>query len=149
MSKLAVEIEEIDTSKNPDSPKQVFSIGYSSLETNSDLSSQEKKRLIIISGYLEETRPYLDQKFSAKKIEEDLNISSKNIGNIIKKNFKMNFNQYVNKLRIEYALSQLESYPKWRAYTIEALANNVGFNSANSFYAYFKEYTGMTPENIF
>jgi AraC-like DNA-binding protein len=116
-----------------------------SLKNYSKLSPIEKKRWLIIVSYLKEKSPYLDHDFSIKKLEEEIKISSKLIGKIVKTLFDDNFNQFINQLRIEHALLQLGEDPKWRSYTVEALASNVGFNSTNSFYGYFKEHTGKTP----
>lgn len=114
----------------------------------SHLSLIEKKRWKAISSYLKGEKPFLNPDFSIKKLEEETKISSKLIGKIIKRLFDCNFNQFINKLRIEYALDQLSKNPKWKSYTVEALASNVGFYSPNSFYGYFKEYTGKTPREF-
>ncbi len=109
------------------------------------LSLASKKRWLVIESHLKDEMPYLEQDFSIKKLEADLNISSKTIGKTIKSLYESNFNQFINQLRIEYVLYKLDNDAKWRSYTVEALANNIGFNSTNSFYAYFKEFTGQTP----
>jgi AraC-like DNA-binding protein len=125
--------------------KQLIDIQPDSLEKFDELSVQEKKRWILVQEYLRDKKPHLQQDFSIKKIEAELNISSKLVSKIIKFLYDANFNQYINQLRIEYALMQLDLNPVWRSYTIEALAYNVGFNSPNSFYGYFKGHTGKTP----
>lgn len=126
-------------------PKPLLLSGQASLQNYSNLSTTEKKRWLIIASYLKEKRPYLEHDFSIKKLEEEVKISSKLIGKIVKSLYDNNFNQFINQLRIEHALLQIEDDPKWRSYTVDALASNVGFNSPNSFYGYFKNHTGKTP----
>ena len=53
-----------------------------------------------------------------------------------------NFNGYINELRIDYAIQLLKTHPH---YTIRAIADEAGFNSAPILYSLFKKKTGMTP----
>ena len=53
-----------------------------------------------------------------------------------------NFNGYINGLRINYAIKLMKKYPN---YTIRAIADESGFNSAPILYNLFKKKTGMTP----
>lgn len=50
----------------------------------------------------------------------------------------VNFNQWVNRLRIEYVLAHIHETDN------ASLASNAGFASYSSLYRYFKAYTGMT-----
>jgi len=51
----------------------------------------------------------------------------------------------LNDLRIEYAYVDLQTNPKKRRYTIEAIARDVGFKSAESFSKKFKQRFEMYP----
>ncbi|MBG6111996.1 AraC-like DNA-binding protein [Flavobacterium sp. CG_9.10] len=53
--------------------------------------------------------------------------------------------QYINDLRIDYALSKLQKNNKLRNYTVQALAQEFGFNGAESFSAAFYKKTGIKP----
>ncbi len=55
------------------------------------------------------------------------------------------FIQYVNDLRIEYAILRLQENKFLRKYTVEALAKEFGFNSKDSFSNAFYKKTGIKP----
>lgn len=54
--------------------------------------------------------------------------------------------EYINKLRINYVYTIMESEPKT---SVRKLAEQAGFNSYSTFYRIFKECTGMTPEEYY
>lgn len=58
---------------------------------------------------------------------------------------KQSFNQYLNELRIKYALIQLKENSRFRAYTIKAISEEVGYKSINTFIKAFKAKTGLSP----
>ena len=93
----------------------------------------------------EDKKGYLDQKLSvynlAKKLKTNVNYLS-NIVNIYK---EKSFPQYVNDLRIDYAVRQLKSKSRLRKYTITALAEEFGFNTAVSFTRAFEKKTEIRP----
>lgn len=117
------------------------------IEDDSPLLDKDKIHLAKIEQYLSAFKPYLKEDFTLKRLEEDVDISAKRIRKIIKLKYQINFPQYINNLRINYVLYKLNSDSNWRNYSIKAIANNVGFSSPNSFYNYFKEFTGSSPRN--
>ena len=58
---------------------------------------------------------------------------------------KQSFNQYLNELRIRYVLTQLNENAKFRAYTLKAISEEIGYKSINTFTKAFKAHTGLTP----
>lgn len=56
-----------------------------------------------------------------------------------------NFSQYLNDLRILYAVAELKKDKKLRKYTIKALAEEFGFNNSESFAKAFHSNTGLQP----
>jgi AraC-like DNA-binding protein len=58
---------------------------------------------------------------------------------------KQSFNQYLNELRIQYVLIQLNENAKFRAYTLKAISEEIGYKSINTFTKAFKAHTGLTP----
>ncbi|MEG1230183.1 MAG: AraC family transcriptional regulator [Flavobacterium sp.] len=55
------------------------------------------------------------------------------------------FTDYVNQLRIEYLLKNLEEDPNWKKYKIAHLAELLGFSSSRSFSNAFLKATGISP----
>lgn len=56
-----------------------------------------------------------------------------------------NFSQYLNGLRIDYIISELKNDKKLRSYTINAIAVEIGFGTAQSFSKAFYQQTGIYP----
>ncbi|MGL5682460.1 MAG: helix-turn-helix transcriptional regulator [Marinifilaceae bacterium] len=85
---------------------------------------------------------YLHQEFSIPQLTEILNCNRTYISNAINKNTGMNFNQWLNKLRMEHIM---RDYPKVKM-NIERHIANYGFASRSTFYRAFKQHTGKTPK---
>jgi len=61
--------------------------------------------------------------------------------------YSLSFDELVNKSRVEYFV-QIVKLPKFKDYTIEALALEVGFASRQRFYQPFKKYHGGNPSDL-
>ncbi|MEL6305818.1 MAG: helix-turn-helix domain-containing protein [Bacteroidota bacterium] len=57
----------------------------------------------------------------------------------------VNFSNYLNNLRVSYAMNKMKSDLTFRKYTIEAIAKESGFNNAQSFTSAFVKHTGLYP----
>lgn len=71
--------------------------------------------------------------------------NTKYLSEIINKHYDMNFNTYINKLRINFIVEKLKSDPNFRNYKISYLAETSGFSSHSSFATVFKSITGIAP----
>ncbi|MFK7748824.1 MAG: helix-turn-helix domain-containing protein [Kordia sp.] len=58
------------------------------------------------------------------------------------------FAEYLNDLRVEYAIEQIRTDKNYRLYTIKAIALEVGFNNSQSFARAFKRKTGIKPSDF-
>lgn len=66
------------------------------------------------------------------------------ISSLLGKHFKINFNAYVNNLRIEYIKQRLDNRD-WKQFTLEAIAQDAGFANRNTFFVAFKKRMGVSP----
>lgn len=71
--------------------------------------------------------------------------NSKYLSKIINHNKNKNFSNYINDLRIDYAIHKLKNDETFRKFTIKAISNEVGFKSAESFSTAFYKNTGIKP----
>ena len=94
---------------------------------------------LIVNGNL-----YLNPNFKLKHIASILNLSEGYVSQLINKNSDLNFNDFVNKMRIEESKKML-SDDNYGNYTITAIGLESGFNSKTSFYTAFKKFTNKTP----
>ena len=65
----------------------------------------------------------------------------------ILKNYNMSFSNLVNKNRVDYFLELVKS-PKFKHYSIDALAKEAGFNSRHHLYKPFRKFHGGTPSDF-
>ena len=89
-------------------------------------------------------KKYKDQDYSAKKLAADLGTNTRYVSAVVNVKFHMNYTSFVNKYRIEEAMSILtdKRYQKLR---IEEVSDMVGFSNRQSFYASFDRIMGITP----
>jgi YesN/AraC family two-component response regulator len=86
----------------------------------------------------------LDSEINLDKMSKLLNTNKLYLSRFINYEYKKNFNWFLNKFRVEEAQKLLIS-PDYEIYTLDAIAEKVGFNSRSSFYSVFKKITGVTP----
>ncbi len=99
----------------------------------------DKIEILII-----DKKTYLNPNLSIAYISNELKVSEGYVSQLISKNSKLNFNDYINKLRIIEAEKILKD-DSFDNYTIAAIGLESGFNSKSSFYSAFKKFTGKTP----
>lgn len=75
-------------------------------------------------------------------LARELTISGHQLSQILNDNLEKNFSLFVNEYRINEACLLLS---KKRNLTLEAIADEVGFNSQSTFFAAFKKIKGLTP----
>jgi AraC-like DNA-binding protein len=94
--------------------------------------------------YLEAEKPYLDPRLKVDTVTEKLETNQRTLNLALKLQQQSNFNAFINQLRVEEA-KRLLVHPKFRNYTIAALASEAGFGSKQSFYNAFEQFTGLKP----
>ncbi|MGB1270365.1 MAG: helix-turn-helix domain-containing protein, partial [Flavobacteriaceae bacterium] len=87
---------------------------------------------------------YLNSNPTIHELSQKLNSNSKSISYILNNEFKQNFVSFINTYRIN-AAKEILSNSKYQNYTIEAIGEEVGFNSKSAFNRAFKKYTDTTP----
>ncbi|MGY3794238.1 helix-turn-helix domain-containing protein [Aquimarina sp. 433] len=78
---------------------------------------------------------------TAKKIGTNTSYLSKALNEYKKQSFV----EYLNNLRIDYVLKRLKNDSKFRAYTITAISEEIGYKSPNTFTKAFRKKTNLTP----
>ncbi|MFV0593601.1 MAG: helix-turn-helix domain-containing protein [Draconibacterium sp.] len=100
-----------------------------------------KNRLIAL---FQEEKIYCLSDLRITTLSETLQTNRTYISRLINEEFGVNFNEFVNKYRVEEAERLLRSADH-DFYTLEYIAEKSGFGSANSFTRAFKECKGITP----
>jgi AraC-like DNA-binding protein len=107
-----------------------------------DTTLHEKGKQVL--NYLEDHKPYLDPNFNKSDLAIQLKINPQELSTIFDLFIKLKFSDYKNKKRIEHAIDLL-SNGSAKKLTIDGIGKSSGFTSRSSFYAIFKEETGLTP----
>ena len=94
--------------------------------------------------YYDKEKPYLNPKLKAAELAKTLEVSQREIAALLKTNGFNGFTNFNNKYRVEEVKRQFED-PKNTTLKMEAIANNSGFGSRQSFYTAFEEFTGLNP----
>jgi AraC-like DNA-binding protein len=97
----------------------------------------------IIKQYIT-NHPYLIKGFTVTKITLDTGIPAHQISLYYKDFLNTNFNDWKNKLRIEYAVAEIKS-GNWSNYTVEKITNKSGFSSRSNFNKAFIACMNQTP----
>ncbi|WP_409417727.1 helix-turn-helix domain-containing protein [Flavobacterium sp. PS2] len=93
----------------------------------------------------ENKKEYLESNITVQMLSTTFVTNTKYVSKIVNVYKGKTFTQYINDLRVEYAITQLQENKMLRKYTIQALALEFGFNNAESFSAAFYKKTGIKP----
>jgi AraC-like DNA-binding protein len=93
----------------------------------------------------ESSSRFTNKEMSLAVLAGQLDTNTKYLSEIINNHYNMNFNSYINKLRINFIVSKLKSDANFINYKISYLAETCGFSSHSSFATVFKSITGITP----
>lgn len=89
-------------------------------------------------------KKYKDKNYSAKRLAEDLGTNTRYISAVVNVRFHMNYTSFINKYRIEDAMTILVDR-RYLDLKMEEVSDMVGFANRQSFYASFYKFMGMTP----
>jgi len=93
----------------------------------------------------EDENKFLSRDVSLNEIAKSFDTNSTYLSKVINLKKDKNFSQYINDLRIDFALKELEANKTFRRYTIKAIANDCGFKSSESFSKAFYKKFGIYP----
>ena len=95
--------------------------------------------------HFESQKEFLDSSITLNSLSKTLNTNSNYLSKVINFNKQKNFSNYLNDLRIEYAIEQLKNNPQFRKYSVKGMAQEAGFNSPESFSKAFYKRSGLYP----
>ena len=87
-----------------------------------------------------------DKNYSAKQLAADLGTNTRYISAVVNVRFHMNYTSFINKFRIEEAMSLLTD-KRYHDLNMEDISDMVGFSNRQSFYASFYKFNGITPRD--
>lgn len=115
------------------------SVKYKSSKLTKEEADEWVKKL---DKFVKENKPYFNPELSLNQLAESINVPPRILSQIINEYFNQNFQDYINKLRIEESKRiLLDSKNK----TVLEILYEVGFNTKSAFNIAFKKFTGLTP----
>lgn len=83
--------------------------------------------------------------FSLERLAFLVESNSRYVSQVINETYNKNFRTFINDYRIKEAQLRLMNITEYGNYTIQAIAESVGYKSHTNFIVIFKRITGMTP----
>lgn len=109
------------------------------------MNSEEMQEVInVITNSIHDTLIFLKHNLTIVDIAEATQIHPKRISYALNNQLKLNFNNFINKFRVDKA-KELLGNEKFNHLSIEGIGMEVGFRTKATFYSAFKKYEGCTP----
>ena len=91
-------------------------------------------------------KKFMDKNYTARQLAMDLGTNSRYVSAVVNVRFRMNYTSFINKYRIEEAMSILTD-KRYEEMSMEEVSDMVGFSNRQSFYASFYKLMKMTPRD--
>ncbi|WP_322288279.1 helix-turn-helix domain-containing protein [Aquimarina sp. 2201CG5-10] len=116
-------------------------------DTTNQIVIDDQKVNMVLKGLdrLERQEYFLNSDCNLRAIAKKVKTNATYLSKIINTHKGKNFNDYINDLRIDYALKRLKNDKKFRSFSIASIATEIGYKSDNSFTKHFKTKTGLNP----
>lgn len=129
------------------SKKYLHSVNAVKYQTNPFSEAETEALFKEIEDLVREQKLFLDPAISLAVLSKRLKASNQKISFAINTKSGYNFNEYINRYRVDYATHLLNT-PEGKGITIAAIGTEAGFNSLSSFNQAFKKVTGNTPSQF-
>ncbi len=122
-----------------------YSHGSRAKEKQLVLTEEERREYSIrIERHFQTNRPFLKKRYALTDLAEETGIPRHQLSACINQCYRTNFNDFINRHRIEYLLGKVDP-KKWETLSIGGISQEIGFNTRTTFLKAFKKQTGMNP----
>ncbi|MBC8592829.1 tetratricopeptide repeat protein [Oscillospiraceae bacterium N12] len=112
----------------------------------SKLNDKQKQALAENIRYImENTDAFCKDDFTLEKLASMVNSNYKYVSQVINETYQKNFSNFINEYRIQEARIRLMDTTHYGNYTIQAIAESVGYKSQSTFINAFRKITGIPP----
>ncbi|HEX5024255.1 MAG TPA: helix-turn-helix domain-containing protein, partial [Agriterribacter sp.] len=109
--------------------------------------SQVEKIHEAIKNSLETRKSFLQKGYNLKQLSEDTCIPIHHLSAFINQFYSTHFNHLINEYRVRHCEGKIRN-GEWKSKTLEAIAEESGFNNRNTFTSSFKKVTGCNPSGF-
>lgn len=127
------------------SQKELFKEQNSKVNNSISIDVEKESEIIMKLKKLIDKKEFLKNDFTQQYVANKIKTNTTYLSYVVNKNFEKTFGEYVNELKINYAINEMISNPIYRKYSTQAIAESVGFKNAVSFTKSFNKRTGVTP----
>lgn len=99
-----------------------------------------------VEDYIRQSQVFRKTGLTVSDLASQLEVPNHKLSDLFNNHYKLNFNTYINNMRVLYVKDRLEA-GEWKQFTLEAIAQDAGFSSRNTFSLAFKRIIGVTPSN--
>lgn len=114
-------------------------------ESASDYDKDLKEK---IEDLMQAEKLFTNPRLTLFDVAQTVDSHPKKVSNVINKGFQMNFNDFVNRYRVQEVIRRIESKED-QIKTLLGIALDSGFNSKSTFNRAFKKHTNRTPKDYF
>lgn len=104
-----------------------------------------RKQLDAVIDVMENSTEFCSSDFSLARLATLVGSNSKYVSLVINDTFHKTFKNYVNDYRIRLACLRMADTGTYGSYTLNAIAESVGFKSYTTFVELFRKVVGITP----
>lgn len=123
-------------------PEEVIAVEEENLK---DIPDDVKTQILQGLQKFEEQEYFLNQDCNSYNVAKKIKTNTTYLSKVMNSHYQKNFNTYINDLRINYAVLRLKNDKRFRQFSIQSIAEEVGYKSADSFTRYFKKQTSLNP----
>ena len=133
----------------PRVPEGSGNLTVSIAEKSRPAQAAEKAGLLTdrLDDHMAMNKPYLKQGYKLRDLADEIDVPMTRLSAHINHVHGTNFSGYVNELRIEHAISKMRDHAH-RNKTLEAIAEESGFQNRITFIRAFKRSKGVTPSRF-
>ena len=140
-------IQNLKETKNRETNSIQLNTTDAELETQSKQAIDEEliEKIAIGLKKLEQKQTFLEPNFKLAFVAKKLNTNTAYLSQYFNQVMQKTFSEYTQELRIHYVLQKLKDSPYFRKYTLQAIAEEVGYKDAKTLVRVFKKQTGISP----
>ena len=133
------------SAKTDTNGSELIEVTATTTTTTTGISEHIVKDILVKLEKFESKNRFLNKKYTLNSLAKELNTNSTYLSKVINATKSTNFAHYLNNLKIDFAVDKLSKEKKFRSFTIKAIAEDSGFNTAQSFTNAFYKKTGIYP----
>lgn len=136
----------IRSEKQNEKQRSKIRLANSNHYVTSKLTKGSKQKLLQnIQRIMENPDEFCNCEFTLNRLSMLVNSNSSYVSQVINETYNKNFRAFINDYRIREAQHRLMDTERYGNYTIQAIAESVGYKSHANFILIFKRKTGMNP----